>query len=744
MPAAVSPAAAAATPAGAAVTAAQALHAAAPRGGENAPLPDGDGRRLDAAFDGVKHPESRRDESVVNDYHGTKVSDPYRWLEDDNSAETKAWVDAQNRVTEKALDAIPERAEIAARLKELWNYERVGTPTKIGGHWIYMANDGLQNQSVMYKARTLKGPRAVLLDPNQLSADGTAALSGTSFSQDGRYLAYAISRAGSDWNEWKIRDVAAGKDLPETLKWTKFTGASWTKDGKGFYYTRYPEAKAGDELTGANENAKVYYHKAGEPQDKDVLVYERPEQPRWSFGAGVTEDGRYLLLYQYEGTEPKNRIWVKDLAKPGADFKPLFDRFDARYSIIGNEGPRFFVQTTNDAPRGRLVAVDLRSPAPENWRTVIPEARDRDVLDSVGRVGKRFVAVWKTDAHEVMRVYGPRGGFKYQVKLPAIGSVSGFEPTTSKEEKKGFFTFSSYNYPRTHFRLNLETGKTSAYWRPKVPVDPSKFEVTQVFYPSKDGTKIPMFIVHKKGLKLDGTNPTYLYGYGGFGVSMTPGFSGANIAWLERGGVYAVANLRGGGEYGQEWHDAGRLDKKQNVFDDFIAAAEFLIKERYTSSPKLAIGGGSNGGLLVGAAMTQRPELFGAAVPEVGVLDMLRFHLFTVGRGWKSDYGSSETKEGFDTLIGYSPLHNVKPGTSYPATMVMTGDHDDRVVPAHSHKFTAALQAAQAGPAPILTRVEKDAGHGAGKPMSKMIQEVADMWAFILKALGVSRPAGLS
>ncbi len=727
--------------AGPAITAAQALRAAAPQGEKGAPSSERDGQRLNASFDGIQYPESRRDESVVDDYHGTKVADPYRWLEDDNSAQTQAWVDAQNRVTEKVLAAIPERTEIASRLKELINSERVSTPTKIGGHWVYSANDGLQNQPVMYKARTLKGPREVLLDPNQLSSDGTAALSETSFSNDGRYLAYAISRAGSDWNEWKIRDVATGRDLPDALKWTKFMGVSWTKDGKGFFYMRYPEPTAGDELTGTNENSKVYYHMVGEPQEKDALVYERPDHPRWMFDTNVTRDGRFLSLDQHEGAEHKKRIWVRDLTKSGAPFMPLFDQFDADYSIIGNEGSRFFVSTTKDAPRGKLVAVDLKNPAPENWKTIIPESKKLDVLDSVSRVGKRFVAVWTTDAHKIMRVYGPRGGFQYQVKLPTIGSVSGFEPTTHRETRRGFFTFSSFNYPGTHFRLNLETGKTKVYWRPKLPIDPSKFEVAQIFYPSKDGTKIPMFIVHKKGLKLDGTNPTYLYGYGGFGISMTPGFSYTNIAWLERGGVYAVANLRGGGEYGQEWHDAGRLDKKQNVFDDFIAAAEFLIREKYTSSPRLAIGGGSNGGLLVGAAMTQRPDLFGAAVPQVGVLDMLRFHLFTVGRAWISDYGISETKEGFNTLIRYSPLHNVKPGTSYPATMVMTGDHDDRVVPAHSHKFTAALQAAQASPGPILTRVEKNAGHSAGTPMSKLIQEAADKWAFILKALGVSRPA---
>ncbi len=692
-----------------------------------------------AAFDGLKYPATRRDDGVVDDYFGTKVADPYRWLEDDNSPETKAWVEAQNKVTESYLSQIPERGELVDRLKQLWNYERRYTPAKIGNYWIYEKNDGLQNQDVLYKAKSAKGKAEVLLDPNALSSDGTAALSGTSFSEDGKYMAYAVSRAGSDWTVWKIRDVETGQDLPDTIEWTKFTGASWTHDGQGFYYQRFPQPKPGEEMTGRNVDAKVYYHKVGTSQDQDVLAYERPDHPEWNFGTQITEDGRFLVLYQYEGTEPKNRVWIKDLAKRGSQFRPLFDKFDAQYSVVGNDGERFYVHTTKDAPRGKLVAVDLAYRHPARWKTFIAQAKGRDVLESVQREGNRFVAVWGTDAHQVLRVYGPRGGFKYEVALPGIGSVSGYSRAAKDDPKNGFFTFTSYNYPSSQFRLNLDTGKTSLFWKPKIPVDPTQFEVKQVFYPSKDGTKIPMFIVHKKGLKLDGTNPTYLYGYGGFSISLNPAFSGKTVAWLERGGVYAVANLRGGGEYGEEWHDAGRLKNKQNVFDDFIAAAEYLIRSGYTSTPKLAIGGGSNGGLLVGAAMTQRPDLFGAAIPQVGVMDMLRFHLFTVGRGWKSDYGSSETKEGFETLINYSPLQNLRPGTSYPATMVMTGDHDDRVFPAHSFKFAAELQHDQAGPAPALIRVEKNAGHGAGKPLAMLAQEAADMWAFLLRALGVSR-----
>ncbi len=700
-----------------------------------AAIPAPEESSLTTLFDAA--PPTRKGDQV-DDYFGTKVADPYRWLEDDNSPETKAWTEAQNRHTEKYLASVGQREGIVDRLKHLWNYERFGAPSKHGKHWIYSHNSGLQNQNIIYKSKRLYGERQVLLDPNSLSADGTAALSATSFSKDGRYMAYAVSKAGSDWSVWHVRDVESGQDLPDTIEWTKFSGAVWTKDGKGFYYTRYPEPKPGEKLKGRNENSKVYYHRLGTTQGQDELIYERSDHPSWRFGVSLTDDGRYLLLYQREGTEPKNRIWVKDLKKPDASFTPLFDNFDASYSIVGNAGQRFYVQTTSGAPRGKLIAVDLNRPGSENWKTVIAQHGGRDVLEDVRHVGKRFVAVWGSDAHQRMRVYGPRGGLQREVKLPGIGSVSGFSPKSRHEKKLGFLSYSSFNHPATNFRLNLETGKLTAYRRPKIDVDPSKFEVRQVFYPSKDGTKIPMFIVHKKGLVLDGQNPTYLYGYGGFNISLNPNFKIANIPWLEKGGIYAVANLRGGGEYGKEWHDAGRLQNKQNVFDDFIAAAEYLIKEGYTSSPKLAIGGGSNGGLLVGAAMTQRPDLFGAAIPEVGVMDMLRFHLFTVGAGWKSDYGSSETKEGFDTLIKYSPLHNLKPGTSYPATMVMTGDHDDRVVPAHSFKFAAALQAAQGGPAPALLRVETNAGHGAGKPLNKLAREIADKWAFLIKALNLN------
>ena len=687
------------------------------------------------AFDGAKAPPTRRDEAVVDDYFGTKVADPYRWLEDANSAETKAWVEAQSAYARASLSSLPGRERIVVRVRTLLNYERVSVPSRVGKLWVTQRNTGLQDQDVLYKSGTLRGKPELLLDPNSLTADGTAALSGTSFSRNGKLLAYAISRNGSDWTEFRVRDVESGRDLPDLVRWAKSAAVTWAKNGSGFYYSRFPEPKTGDEFSGANRDSKVYFHKLGTPQETDALVYERPDHPLWELAADLREGGRYLLMYQFEGTEPKNRIFIKDPKKKGARFEPLFDAFDASYSVVKIDGDVLYVHTTNGAPRGRLIAVDRRDPRPGSWKEIIPQPAGRDVLESVTPTKNGFAATVMHDAHQLLRFHDKAGVFKSEARLPGPGSVSGF---SRAGRGGGYFQYTSYNHPRTVFRANEDTGKLRAFHRPAVDFDPKKYEVKQVFYPSKDGTSIPMFVVHKKGLKLDGNNPTYLYGYGGFNVSLNPGYSSTMASWLEMGGVYAVANLRGGGEYGQEWHDAGRLGNKQNVFDDFIAAAQYLIREKYTSSPKLAIGGGSNGGLLVGAVMTQRPDLFGAAVPEVGVLDMLRFHLFTVGKGWVSDYGSSETEEGFTALLKYSPLQNVRPGTSYPATLVMTADHDDRVVPAHSHKFTAALQAAQAGPAPILARIETNAGHGAGTPLSKEIEEIADRWAFLKKVLGMN------
>jgi prolyl oligopeptidase len=676
----------------------------------------------------------------VDDYFGTKVADPYRWLEDDNAADTKAWVEAENAVTFAYLDKIAARDTIRKRLTTLWNYERYGLPRKRGDHYVITRNDGLQNQAVYYRAKSLDGTPDVLLDPNTLSADGTVAVSGTTFSDDGRYMAYSLAESGSDWIRWKVREIATGKDLPDQVRWSKFSSAAWLHDGSGFFYSRFDAPKEGEALTGVNKNQKVYFHKLGTPQDADVLTYARPDQPDWGLGADVTDDGKYLLIYQSEGTDPKNRIFVKDLSRPDAKVEPFLNDFDAMYNIVGNDGETFYVLTNQGAPRKRLVAITLGQPAPAAWKTLIAEGPKQDVLDDVTMAANRFVATWQIDAQNKLRVYGLDGAMAHEVTLPAIGAVTF---TGRREQPEGFYAFASFAYPTAILRLDVASGRSTTYKQPKVAFDPAQYETVQIFYPSKDGTRVPMFITHKKGLTKNGANPTYLYGYGGFDISLTPSFSPANLAWMEMGGIYAVANLRGGGEYGKAWHDAGRLNNKQNVFDDFIAAAEYLIKEKHTATPKLAIGGGSNGGLLVGAAMTQRPDLFGAALPAVGVMDMLRFHKFTIGWAWKSDYGSSETKEGFDVLYKYSPLHNLKPGTAYPATMITTADHDDRVVPAHSFKFAAALQAAHKGPNPVLIRIETKAGHGAGKPTSKQIEEAADKWAFLTATLGVTvKPVG--
>jgi prolyl oligopeptidase len=684
----------------------------------------------------VPYPETPKVD-VVDTYFGRAIPDPYRWLEDPNSAETKAWVEAQNAVTFAFLEGIPARDRIRARLTELWDYERYGVPSKEGERYIFARNDGLQNQAVIYKARALDGPADVFLDPNTLSPDGTVALAGLSFTDDGRHAAYAVSSAGSDWLEWRVREVETNRDLPDVIRWSKFSGASWLKDGSGFFYSRYDAPAEGEAYSGVNRFQKVYFHKLGTPQEADTLVYERPDQPDWGFQATVTEDGGYLVITQWEGTNRENRIFVRDLADPAADIRPFLDRFDASYSVIGNDGPTFYLLTDKDAGRNRLVAARLDQPDAGQWRTVLPEPPGRDVLAGAVMLGDRFLTAYRTDAHERLRVYRKDGTFEREVPFPTIGSLAGL--SARRRDAEAFYAFTSFTYPTAIYRYDPATGRSTEFRVPRVKFDPDEYEVNQVFFRSKDGTQVPMFLVHKRGLARAGAHPTLLYGYGGFDVSLTPAFSPAIIGWLELGGIYAVANLRGGGEYGKEWHDAGRLHNKQNVFDDFTAAAEYLIRERYTSTPRLAIMGGSNGGLLVGAAITQRPDLFGAAVPQVGVLDMLRFHRFTIGWAWTSDYGSAETQDGFETLIKHSPLHNVKPGTSYPATLVTTADHDDRVVPAHSHKFTATLQAAQGGDAPILTRIETRAGHGAGKPTTKVIEERADIYAFLWHVLQMER-----
>ncbi|MFC0134034.1 prolyl oligopeptidase family serine peptidase [Massilia eurypsychrophila] len=682
------------------------------------------------------YPASKKVDQQDN-YHGTTIADPYRWLEDANSAETKEWVDAQNRVTQSYLGQIPAREAIKQRLTKLWNYERYSVPYKEGGRYFYSRNDGLQNQSVLYTMDKLGDAPRMLLDPNTLALDGTVALSGVAVSPDGKLLAYGTAASGSDWNEWKVRDIATGKDLDDHVKWVKFSATSWTRDGKGFFYSRYDEPKEATKLADVNYFQKLYFHKVGTPQSADVLVYDRPDQKEWGFSGQVSDDGRYLIISASQGTARKNRVFYKDLSRPDAKVVGLIEVLESGYRFIDNDGPVFYFSTDNKAPRQRIVAIDTRKPQEANWKVVVPEGAQ--TLVSANMLNNQFVASYLADARSMVKVYDRNGRMVREVALPGIGAVAGFGGKRGDSET--FYSFTGFTNPTTIYRLDLKSGESTVLRQPKVDFDPSQYETRQQFFASRDGTKVPMFIVSKKGLKLDGSNPTYLYGYGGFNISMTPGFSPANLAWMEMGGVYVVANLRGGGEYGQAWHEAGTKLQKQNVFDDFIGAAEWLIANKVTSPAKLAIGGGSNGGLLVGAAMTQRPELFGAAIPQVGVLDMLRFHKFTIGWAWASDYGSSDHPEQFKALVKYSPLHNLKAGGCYPATMITTADHDDRVVPAHSFKFAAAAQAAQAGPAPILIRIDVKAGHGAGKPTAKQIEEVADRWGFLSRALQMDTPA---
>jgi prolyl oligopeptidase len=677
---------------------------------------------------------------VVDDYFGTKVKDPYRWLEDDNAEDTRLWVQAENAVTNAYLEKIPQRAAIRERLTQVWNFEKFSAASVHGGRYFFLRNSGLQPQSVLYVTDDPAKEGRVLLDPNTLSRDGTVAINGMGFSDDGKLLAYAIADAGSDWQIWKVREVDTGKDLPDEVRWSKFSGASFSKDGKGFYYERYPAPKEGEKLTALNVNQQVWYHAVGTPQEKDLLVYERPDQPEWGFGADVSDDGRWLVIEARKGTNPERAVFVQDLSKPGSRPEPLLAKMDAAYDFVDVQGDAFLFLTDRGAPRKRVIAVSLAKPDEPAWKEIIPEAKGQDVLRSVSSVGGRLFAVWMRDVKSAVEVYDLAGKKIADLPLPGIGTASGFGGT--RTDKETFFTFSGFLAPATIYRLEVPSLVSTVFRKPKVDFDGSAFEVTQVFYPSKDGTRVPMFLLHRKGVVLDGKNPTLLYGYGGFNVPLLPGFSISRSVWLEMGGVYAVANLRGGSEYGKAWYDGGRLASKQNVFDDFIAAAEWLQKNGWTSPERLAIAGGSNGGLLVGAVMTQRPALAAVAIPQVGVLDMLRFHKFTIGWAWKSDYGSSETKEGFGVLYKYSPLHNLRPGTAYPATLVTTADHDDRVVPAHSFKFIAQLQADQAGPKPVLARIETRAGHSAGKPTQKAIDEVADEFAFTLKNLGMELPAG--
>ena len=678
---------------------------------------------------GFEYPSARMGE-VVDDYHGTAVADPYRWMEDSESPELREWIEAENKLTHAWLGRGSDRRRIRKRLEKLWNYERFGVPTVTGGRYVYRRNSGLQNQAPLYIADSLDAEPRVLLDPNTLSEDGTVALSRTWFSPDGRYMGYSTSSGGSDWKEWRIRDVQTGEDLPaDVLRWIKAGEGSWNGEGSGFYYARLREPKEGEELTQANKQPRVFYHSLGTSQDEDVLIYERPDQPTWSLWPTVTEDGRYLLIYAFTGSASKYAVFLKDL-QIDSEARPLFTGFNARYDLLGNDGTTFFMWTDLDAPKGRVVSFDVREPAPEKWTELIPEGKD--VIENITLVGDRFFVNRLRLARSQVSVHTLDGKLERTIKLPAIGTAWGFDGR--RKDSETFYGFSGYTYPTTIYRYDLASGETSLFRRPKVDFKPEDFFTRQVSFSSKDGTRVTMFISHRKGLVLDRKNPTLLTGYGGFNSSMTPYFSVSNLVWMEMGGVYAVANLRGGGEYGEEWHQAGMLKNKQNVFDDFIAAAEALRFNRYTSPKKLAIAGGSNGGLLVGACLNQRPDLFAAALPAVGVMDMLRYHRFTVGRYWVSEYGSADDPEMFDTLFAYSPYHRIV-RRAFPAVLVTTADHDDRVVPAHSFKYTARLQAAQKGRAPILIRIETRAGHGAGTPTSKRIDAVADRWTFLARNL---------
>ncbi len=666
---------------------------------------------------------------VVDDYFGTKVPDPYRWLEDDKAENVANWVETQNTVTFGYLEQVPFRDKIRSRLTEIYNYPRYSAPFRVGEYYFYMKNDGLQNQSVIYIQKGLDGEPRVFLDPNTLSPDGTTRAFLTGFSNDDRYACYSRSEAGSDWTEMRIMEVETARELEDRIQWTKFGGATW--QGNGFYYSGFEKPEEGKELTAANENQKIFYHKLGTPQSEDFVIYEDPANPRRYYRAAVTEDERFLFLMISEGTRG-NELHFKDLTAKKAEFMPLVQGFEYDTFVVDNLEDKLILMTNMDAPNRKLVFVDAKRPAIENWTVLIPEKSE--VMTSASVVGGKIFASYLKDASTHIFQHDLAGEMEKEIELPALGSAGGFGG--KKEDTLVFYTFTSFTYPPTIYKYDIPTGKSEVFRRTEVKFDPDAFEARQVFYPSKDGTMIPMFIVHKKDLVLDGKRPTYLYGYGGFNASSTPNFNVSNIILLENGGVYAMANLRGGGEYGEAWHKAGMLEKKQNVFDDFIAGAEYLIRERYTSSEKLAIAGASNGGLLVGACMTQRPELYKVAFPAVGVMDMLRFHKFTVGWGWVVEYGSSDDPEQFKYLYAYSPLHNIKDGVCYPATLVTTADHDDRVVPAHSFKFAATLQEKQICRNPALIRIETRSGHGASN-ITKAIEQLTDLWSFMFFNTGI-------
>ena len=672
----------------------------------------------------LHYPKAEKD-GTVDEYFGVKVADPYRWLENDTSKQTTAWVEAENKVTNAYLQKIPFREKLLKRMTELVNYEKISAPRKRHGKWYFYKNNGLQNQSVLYVKDNLNGEARVFLDPNTLSTDGTVALKDVSFSNNGKYAAYAISRSGSDWQEFFVIDLKTGQLTGDHIEWAKFSDAAW--QGDGFYYSAYDAPVKGKEFSNVNEGHKIYYHKIGTPQSEDVLFYQNPAYPKRFYFCSVNEEETMMFLYE-AGAGAGNNLFVRDLRKPQSQLIQMTTDMDCQYSPIYNDGDRIYLFTNYKAPKGRIMTADIHHPGIESWQELIPE--QQHVLSGAEIINRQLVLTYQQDASDHAYLYDLNGQLKHEVHLPSVGSV-GF--TGDEKEPECFYTFTSFTVPGTVYQYDMDKDQSTVYASPKVKFRLDDYTSEQVFFQSKDGTRIPMFLTYKKGMKRNGKNPVFLYGYGGFNISLGPGFSAVRIPFLEKGGIYAQVSLRGGGEYGEEWHQAGTKMQKQNVFDDFIGAAEWLISQKYTCSDKLAIVGGSNGGLLVGACMTQRPELFGVAIPQVGVMDMLRYHKFTIGWNWASDYGTSDdSKEMFEYLRAYSPLHNLKPGTAYPATLVTTADHDDRVVPAHSFKFAATLQECQKGNKPVLIRIDTKAGHGGGKPLAKILEEQADIYGFIL------------
>ncbi|ACJ28589.1 Prolyl endopeptidase [Shewanella piezotolerans WP3] len=676
-------------------------------------------------------------DSVVETLHGVQVADPYRYLEVE-SDKTHQWVKQQQLDGKAYLSAIENKQAIVDRITELWNFEKISAPNEKGSNTFYYRNNGLQAQSVLF-VKGASGNEKVLLDPNTFSSDGTIALSGTSVSDDGKTLAYGVSKSGSDWQTWHLVDIATGKKLSDQLDWIKFSSAVWNSDNTGVYYARYDAPEGGNALADVNFNQKVYFHKIGSKQSEDTLVYERPQNKDWGFGIEVTDKGDYLLLYISQGTDSRNRFFYKSLKQPQAEVVELIPDLEAEYSFIGNDKSIFYFKTDYHAPNGKVIAIDVNNSAKDNWKTIVPELKDP--ISNIAIVNDHIVVSYLHDVLGKLTIYSMNGDKRQDVKLPGKGKVAG--PYGKRSKDYFYYVFNSYTQPQTTYKFDFKTGESTLYSKPTVSFDPDNYTSEQVFYTSKDGTKVPMMISYKKGMKKDGNNPTLLYAYGGFAISLTPRFSPANIAWMDMGGVYAVPNLRGGAEYGESWHQAGMFDKKQNVFDDYYAAAEYLIDQNYTNSTKLGAYGRSNGGLLMGAALTQRPELFAAVLPAVGVLDMLRFQKFTIGWAWTSEYGSADNAEQFPALYAYSPYHNVT-AQSYPATMVMTADHDDRVVPLHSFKFGAMMQEKQQGDAPVIMRIESKAGHGAGKPTAMKIDEFADIYSFLWHNFGLKVPAKIA